>query len=107
MLKISKQQINERWDATPEILRESLCSFENGKIIWQIGKEQHLDDKKIGIIAALSGYAIYGFIQLNDLAKEIKANLNLHSEIADSIAKEIESKIFSSIKNEMKKSYDS
>ena len=46
MLKISKQQINERWDATPEILRESLCSFENGKIIWQIGKKQHLYYKK-------------------------------------------------------------
>jgi hypothetical protein len=105
MFKISKQQISNRWDTLPMSLRESLYSPEYGKVIWQIGANHHLDDKKIGVVAGLAGYVLFGFIHPEDLAKEIRESLNLNPEIANSIAQEIDRKIFTPIRADLEKVY--
>ncbi|OGD25054.1 hypothetical protein A2819_00890 [Candidatus Azambacteria bacterium RIFCSPHIGHO2_01_FULL_40_24] len=105
MLKNSQQQISERWDILPISLREALCSPEYGKIIWRIGIEHHLDDRKIGIIAGIAGYIVYGFLHSDDLAREIQESLNLNSQIANSISHEINRKIFAPIKIDLEKIY--
>lgn len=105
MLKIFQQQISERWDTLPMSLREALYSPEYGKTIWKIGVEYHLDDRKIGIIVGIAGYVILGFLQPEDVAKEIREGLNLNPEIANSIAREIDRKIFSPIKSDLEKVY--
>lgn len=105
MLKISQQQISERWDILPMSLREALYSPEYGKTIWKIGTEYRLDDRKIGIITGIAGYIVLGFIPFEDLAKEIRESLNFNPEIANSIAREIDRKIFSPIKSDLEKVY--
>lgn len=105
MLRISQEQISKRWDLLPLSLRESLYSFENGKIVWGIGVDNHLSEEKIGKIAGAAGYVILGFIHAEDLAKEIGENLGLNSEIAGSIAREIDRKIFGPIRNDLEKVY--
>ena len=105
MIKISKQQIDERWDSLPEPLREILYSPTYSNMVWKISEEHHLDDKKAGVILGLTGNIIMGFIHLDDLAKEISLALNLNSEIANSISRELDKKIFSSFNKEINKNY--
>src|SRR3989344_8044390 len=105
MLQITKQQANQRWDVMPVNLREVLCSPEQGKIILDIGKDNHLSNEKIGKIAGLAGYALMGFIHSEDLAQEIKNTLGINPEIAASISRQIDRKIFALIKSDIDKVY--
>lgn len=105
MIQITKQQADKRWDVMTVNLREILYSPDYGKIIWNICEANHLSDEKIGKIAGLCGYVIMGFIYPEDLAKEIFLKTNINSEIANSIASEINRKIFSPIKSDLEKVY--
>ncbi|MEE8131702.1 MAG: hypothetical protein V3T98_01530 [Candidatus Paceibacterota bacterium] len=105
MLKISQQQVSERWDTLPMSLRETLYSPEYGKMIWRIGAEHHLDDRKIGVIAGIAGYTVFGFLQSEDLSKEIRDSIDINPEIAASISREIDRKIFAPIRADLEKIY--
>ncbi len=105
MLKIPRQQVLERWDSLTDNLREAICSEQNADILWRVCRVQHLSEDKIGTIATLAGDVIMGFTHAEDLAKEIKNELNLNPAIAESIVSEINRKIFSSIKAELDKVY--
>ena len=105
MLKITQQQALKRWDTLPQNLREAIFSELNADILWRICKEQHLSEDKIYKIAALAGDVIMGFIHPEDLAREIKQELGINIEIANSVAIEINRKIFMPIKSEIDKVY--
>jgi len=105
MVNISRQQKLERWDTLPDNLKEALFSEYNADILWQVCRTQHLTEDKIKIIATLAGDVILGFIHPEDLAKEIRESLNLNPEIANSIANEIDRKIFSPVKTDLEKVY--
>ena len=105
MLKISRQQALNRWDILPDNLREALFSEYDADILWRICENQHLSEDKIRIIAILIGNVILGFIHLEDLAGEIKQELGINPEIANSIASEIERKIFAPIRSDLEKIY--
>jgi len=105
MLKIPRQQVLDRWDSLTDNLREALCSEQNADILWHVCQSQHLSEDKIGIVAILAGDVIMGFAHPEDLAKEIKNELNLNPAIAETIAAEINRKIFIPIKSELEKVY--
>ena len=105
MLQISQQQVSERWDALPDNLKEALCSEFNANTVWQIGAFNHLSEEKISIIAIIVGDVIYGFLHPDDLDREIQQSLNLNPQIADSISREINRKIFAPIKTDLEKVY--
>ena len=99
MLKISKQQALNRWDILPDNLKEALFSESNADILWLICEAQHIPEQKIYTIATIAGDVILGFLHSEDLAKEIRTTLNLNPEIANSIANEIDRKIFVPIRS--------
>ena len=105
MLKISRQQLINRRDSLPDNLREALFSEYNSETLWKICEGQHLSEDKIYIIATLAGDVILGFLHPEDLASEIKKDLNLVPELANLIASEIDRKIFTSIRSEIEKAY--
>jgi len=105
MIPINHQQILNRYDTLSENLKAAGFSPFNTKIIYQISREQHLTDDKIPKISELVGYVLFGFIHPEDLAKEIKESLNLNPEIANSIAVEIDRKIFALIRADLEKVY--
>ncbi|MDP3014877.1 MAG: hypothetical protein Q8N28_00410 [bacterium] len=105
MLKISQQQALNRWDTLPDNLREALFSEYNSETLWKICENQHLSEDKIGVIATLAGDVILGFLHPDDLASEIRKDLNLIPELANLIASEIDRKIFASIRSEIEKVY--
>ncbi|MBN2197754.1 hypothetical protein JW698_00945 [Candidatus Wolfebacteria bacterium] len=105
MLKISRQQVLNRWDTLSNKFKEALFSEYNYDFLLQICEKQHLTEDKIRKIAILVGDVIFGFLHPEDLAKEIKNELNINQEIASSIAEEIDKKIFLSIRDELEKVY--
>jgi len=105
MLKVSQQQVINRWDSLPDNIREALSSEQNANILWRICEIQHIPKEKIYTIATLVGDIILGFIHSEDLAQEIQKDLNLNSEIANSIAAEIDRKIFALIRADLEKVY--
>jgi hypothetical protein len=105
MIKISSQQYLQRWTTLPDNLREAIFSQQNTDILWRICEDQHIPEEKIYIIVTLAGDVIFGFLHPEDFAKEIRESLNLNPEIANSIAQEIDRKIFSPIKTDLEKVY--
>ena len=105
MLKITKFQYIERWDALPPVLREAMFSPANGELIWRIGEEHHIQDEQIEKIAGICGNIVMGFIHPEDLAKEIKTDLDIDERLAQAVAREISRKVFSPIRSEMDKVY--
>ena len=105
MHKITRQQALERWEALPDSLKEAIFSESNTSIVWQIGVFNHLPEEKISTMAMIVGDVILGFIHSVDLAKEISESLNINIEIANSIAREIDRKIFLPVKPDLEKNY--
>ncbi len=105
MIKITRQQSLKRWDALPQRLREALFSEHNADILWRTCEEQHLSEDKIFKIATLAGDVIMGFIHPQDLDDEIKKELDINTEIAALISRQIERRIFLPIRSEIDKIY--
>ncbi len=105
MLKISKQQALKRWDTLPDNLKEALFSEYNAETLWRICESQHLSDDKIEKVATLTGDVILGFLHPEDLGQEIRKDINVAVEVANTIASEIDRKIFAPIKSDLEKVY--
>jgi hypothetical protein len=105
MIKITHQEVSIRYDTLSDVLKDAGFSIQNVQIIRRIGEENHLSYDKVLIISELVGYILFGFIHPEDLAKEIRESLNLNPEIANSIADEIDRKIFAPIRIDLEKVY--
>ncbi len=105
MIKITHQQALTRYDTLSDVLKDAGFSIQNVQIIRRIGEENHLSYDKVLVISELVGYILFGFIHPEDLAKEIRESLNLNPEIANSVAEEIDRKIFSPIRTDLEKVY--
>jgi hypothetical protein len=105
MLKITKTQYIERWDALPPVLREAMFSPANGEMIWRVGEEHHLKEEQIATIAGICGNIVMGFLHPEDLAKEIKTDTGVDERLAQAIAREIDRKVFSPLRSEIEKIY--
>ena len=107
MLKISTKQARERWDTLPENLKEAIFSEINADIVWGIGAENHLPEEKINIIATLAGDVLMGFLHpdADEVAKELKNRIDLPAPLTLEIAKELEKKIFNSLRSDLGRIY--
>jgi len=105
MIQVTKDKALQRYDLLTENLKAALFSSSNAEIVRKVGESQHLTEDKIVVIGKIIGYVILGFIHSEDLAQEIKDALNLNSEIANSIAQEIDRKIFALIRADLEKVY--
>ncbi len=104
MKKIPQEQIDRRYDTLSDNLKEALFSEESANLLWNLGDTFHLTDDQKYDLASIGGYIILGFISAADLEREIAA-LGVKNEIAESLAKEINRKIFSPIQNELNEVY--
>lgn len=105
MIQVVRDQALQRYDLLSENLKDALFSLNNAEIVRKVGESHHLTEDKIVAIGKIIGYIILGFIHSEDLAQEIKDALNLNSEIANSIAQEIDRKIFALIRSDLEKVY--
>ncbi len=107
MLTISQQQIDNRYDSLPAVLKEALFSTDNADSLWNIGDGNHLSDDKKSDLAGIVGNVILGFIHPDDLAKEIAADLMIDNRLAQQLSEEVNKKIISPVRSEVEKIYRS
>ncbi len=106
MTIISRQQATQRWDTIPEKIREALISEPNNQFIWKTCETEHLSPEKLSEILRIAGLVLMGFIHAGDFAQELKESLDLNPQIATSIAKVVNERIFSPLKDDLEKIYE-
>jgi len=107
MLKISKQQVMDRWDTLPENLKEAIFDEHNADIVWEFCKRKHISDEKIKPIAGVAGDVLMGFLHpdKDEVSQEIQASSGIPKEIALEIAEELIKKIFNPLKTALEEIY--
>ncbi|MFH1192932.1 MAG: hypothetical protein V1656_01280 [Candidatus Jorgensenbacteria bacterium] len=106
MIRVSKKRFFERLDKMPPTVREAAFSPDTGSIISAIGKTYHLDEQRIGTLVAATGAVFFGFIHRTDLMKEILEETRVDAKIAQSIADEMERKVFARIQDDLDKVFE-
>ena len=106
MLNLSWQQIRERVDSLPPILKEALFSYKNSVKIRSICKFHHLDDEKISQVADLVGEVLMGFRPIDEFKKSLNEDLPvLGQTIINSLSERINKEIFQPIKDQIEENY--
>jgi len=106
MIRVSKKKFLERLDVLPTAVREAAFSPDTGGIISAIGKTYHLDEQRIGTLIAATGAVFFGFLHRTDLVKEILEETRVDTKIAQSIADEIEQKVFARIRVDLDRIFE-
>ncbi len=105
--KITEKEIEKRFGALSENLKRALDSRTNLQIVNQVCKNHYInDEEKVLIVRQIVALVLLGFVHSYDMPQEINAELELNNpKLSDSIAKELDAKIFSSIKDELENNY--
>ncbi|MGC9598894.1 MAG: hypothetical protein ABSE18_00735 [Minisyncoccia bacterium] len=106
MITITTQQARNRWDYLTEALRFALFSDVNADFIMKTCEQEHLPLEKGLDVLAISGYVLLGFLHPEDLAGELKDELNLDIKICTPIAAAINSRVFSPLRQDIDKVYE-
>lgn len=93
MIKVAREELTKRYDALPRDLREGFLSDANMNMLWTIGEAHHLNEERIEKVAGVLGYILLGLVHIEDLAKEIVAEINVDRRLADELTNEIRLKI--------------
>ncbi len=104
-INVPEQQLYDRWDILPMVLKEAIVSDVNSDFVWKAGEIEHLPKEKIRIVSKLAGYVLSGFLHPEDIAKEIQDALGINPNIAATIANTLNSRIFNPLRNELEKIY--
>ncbi len=104
---LTEQELNRRFDSLPDKLKEALTSERNTRIVHQIcDNNRIIDGEKRLMIEQLVGLVMLGIIHYYDMGLGIDEALSVNNpKFSNSIADEINIKIFSPIKNELENNY--
>ncbi|MBI3638664.1 hypothetical protein HY227_02910, partial [Candidatus Wolfebacteria bacterium] len=72
--------------------------------IWNICKKEHIPEEKAFNVATIVGDVLFGFLHAEDVLTQIK-ELGVPPEVAGSISREIDKKIFAPVRPDIEKNY--
>jgi hypothetical protein len=98
----SQKEILDKYENLPEDLKEALFSVNTAKSIQEVGKNNNLTVEKVGILAEETGLIMMGLIPTNQYIPRLTKRLNVKKEQAQKIAQEINTKIFTKIRENLK-----
>lgn len=102
---LTKEEISERFESLPQNLKDAILSASVSSEVERIGQINHLSDDKIARLALVVGRVFMGFIDTDDSTKEIKDYVDVPVEIASSLARELNRKIFNYYEADIVKAY--
>jgi hypothetical protein len=105
MIKISQNQVLDRWDTLPMELREALCSESNSDFLWKICEAEHIPDEKIYDASRISGYVLMGFLHPEDVAEELHEAIGIDVKTASLIEDELNRRIFAPLRQQIDQVY--
>ncbi len=101
----TREQILDRWNNMPDILRDVSHSQTVFNEIDSIQKKYNLSDNKISSLGRLIRGVFYGLIHTEDLYKEIRDDLQVDPRLALEIYHEVDNKILSPFKKDIEENY--
>lgn len=102
---LTKEEISERFESLPQNLKDAILSASVSSEVERIGQINHLNEDKIARLALIVGRVFMGFIDTDDSTKEIKDYVDVPVEIASSLARELNRKIFNYYESDIVKAY--
>jgi hypothetical protein len=105
MITLSENQVIERRDSLPQNLLDVLSDDETSNIIWGASEAEKIPDKKIYVISKVAGAVLMGFLRPENLAQELRDQINLDPQSAVKIQTALNTKLFLPLKPDLDKIY--
>ncbi len=103
MNKYTTQQLNDLYQKLPEDLKEIIASVDSTAIIQEIGKDHGLHIDQLGELGSETGYVLMGITAPTQFVTNLTSRLKIDRLIANTIANDINEKIFSKVRESLKK----
>lgn len=100
--QFTTQQIQAQFDSLPEDIKRVVSSSETATQIEEIGRQHDLRIDAIGVLIEYSTLIMLGLIRSNQFVAELVKHLSISREQAETIAVEIDSQVFSKIRNSLR-----
>ena len=97
-----QKDINNRWNALPDVLRWEVFSIDNDSLLEAAAEHYSLNDNQYNTLSNLVLYVLLGFLQPKEIIKELQSALSLSPQQALDIFRVLDGKIFSRIANELR-----
>lgn len=105
MYNPSRQQIIERWNDMPDILKDAMHSSLVIDDLDSTEQKFHLDEDKGTGLARLVRGVFYGFIHFENIYNEIRDTLRIDPRLALDIYHELDKKVFDPFRKEIEDNY--
>ena len=102
MKQFTSEEIQAQFEKLPKDLQEAVASASITESIELIGKKYELHVDQIGELIDLVGMIMFGLIPSGQFIKNFSSNSGVKTDIARSIAEDINSEIFSKLKTTMR-----
>ncbi len=98
-----KEKILETFEKLPEDVREAMFSVDTAMVIQEIRQKHKLMIDKMGELADETGLVMLGFTHPKDYIPHLTERLAVSREVAKEIAEEVNSRVFFSVRERLKK----
>lgn len=105
MIKVLEQELDKRWDESPDDIREAVFSPFYNENLEKVCDGFHLIEDKRVVLRKLCFLTFLGVIHLEDFYKEVKESLGVDSRVALDIYHEVDKKIFEPLRKEIDANY--
>lgn len=103
MQEYTEEQFLEKYNSLPQELKTAMSSIESSDIIQAISKKFGLQIDQMGELASETGFVLLGFTKPEEYIRNLKNRLQIDPQKAKEIALEINSQIFSKVKEALKR----
>lgn len=102
-MQLTPEQLKEKYQKLPDDVREALYSESVANSILTIGESNNIDQYKITELADEVGLVMYGITNPKNFISNLSSRLGTDITIARKIAEEVNSQIFSKVRESLKK----
>jgi len=105
MQEYTEEQFLEKYASLPQELKTAMSSVESSDIIQAISKKHELQIDQMGELASETGFVLLGFTKPEEYIRNLKNRLQVDPKKAKEIALEVNSQIFSKVKESLKRQH--
>lgn len=102
-MNYTQDQLIESYKKLPEDVKEAMFAVESADKIQTIGKKHKLHIDQVGELGTQTGLVMLGVLPPKDFVKAITDKLNVNQDLARLIAADINTEIFTPIRESLKK----
>lgn len=105
MQNYTRQELKQRYEKLPEVLKDAMFSADIATKIFAIGKKHGLTIEKTGFMAEETGYLILGLTRPAELVNILTEALEVKEEQAKEIANDLNHQIFYPLREALKNAH--